>query len=117
MSDPQKIQSRYDKLKELQKFYEIHKKTTQFLKFSSLTIIGIAWILTLFFKFTLPFFFLHTIGTSLWFYHYVATNPNLITWKNYLTDPVVWFLSIVTIISGLYVLIAAGHCSLNGYFL
>ena len=116
MDDDKKLQNRYNRIKQLKQFYEFHQTTTKFFKFLSFGIIGFAWILTLFFGFTLPFFFLNTIGAILWLYYHILTNNNLMTWHDYFVDPMVWFLSIIIIISGLYVLIASSRCSLNMYF-
>ncbi len=113
MSNAEKIQSRFDKLTKLQQFYETQQKKLQFLKIISLLIIGFSWILTLFLKFTLPFFFLQSLGVFLWIYCYISTNYDLLTWKNYLTDPIILVSSIIMIINSIYVLIAAGHCSME----
>jgi hypothetical protein len=112
----QKAQSRLDKLKELQSYYKRSIVTGEFIKLMSLGLIGLAWILTIFFRFTLPFFFLHTIGTSLWLYYYVSTNKKIEQWKDLLIDPMFWFLLIITLVCGMYVVLAASRCSLSGVY-
>ena len=105
------IQNRYNKLKELHQFHQTHQRLTKMFKVVALVVIVVAWILTIFLDFTLPFFALHSLGTSLWLYDYISNNHNLKTRWDYLSDPMFLFLVIITIICVIYVLISASRCS------
>lgn len=109
----EKMQVRYENLQKLHNHYQTHVMISQYLKIVALGLIGSAWILTLFFGFSMPFFFMHTLGTSLWLYQYISTTSLKTQW-DLLKDPMFWFLLIITIIGGIYVLIAFSRCSLNG---
>ena len=109
------MHNRLNKLQELQNFHETHQRLTKVFKVLSLVLIMLAWLLTLFFGFSLPFFVLHSFGTSIWLYNYLSTNHNLKTKWDYLSDPMLWFLLILTVICVIYVLISASHCTLSKY--
>jgi hypothetical protein len=114
MADLDKAQARYNKLIKLSGYHQVHQKIVSFLQVASFICIGGAWILTLFMGFTLPFFFLHSLGTAIWLYQYTITETNLKSRWDYLTDPMFLFLVLVTMISSIYVIISAGRCSLSG---
>ena len=111
MSDT--AQLRYNKLQELHTFYQTHQTITQSLGYISIGSLIIAWILSFFIGFTLPFFFLHSIGTSLWLYQYLFTNNKLKQKWDIIKDPLFWFLSITTLITLIYILITSSRCSLK----
>ena len=115
MSNSNISQERYNKLLLLSHHYENQKKVGRYSKLISLAFIGLAWILSLFYGFTLPFFLLHFVGTAMWLYQYLSTSNQLKTWSDYLQNPMLWFLSIITFICAIYVLMAAGRCSPRGY--
>lgn len=117
MSDQSKenTNQRFEKLQLLQRCYENQQRIISLSKYISIGAICFAWVLTLFIRFTLPFFIIHTIGTSLWLYYYIATNENLKTRWDYLTDPMIISLSLISIICLIYIIMSASRCSLNGY--
>ncbi len=94
-----KIQARQLKLLELQQSYQIQKQMVRIMSLTSLILLALAWVTSLYWRFTLPFFFMHTLGTSLMLINQVSTrSPQSPSpwWK----DLKMWFLTLLTLITG-----------------
>jgi hypothetical protein len=106
-----KIQSRQLKLLELQHGYQIHKQTVRILSLTALILLALAWITTLYWRFTLPFFLLHSLGTSLMLINQMTTKPpNDSFWLNQIKDIKMWFLGLLTLITLFYLFRSIRQC-------
>jgi hypothetical protein len=109
-----KIQSRQLKLLQLQQAYQIQKQMVRILSLTSLVLLALAWVTTLYWRFTLPFFFLHTLGTSFMLINQISTRipqsniegEGTPWWK----DIKMWFLTLLTLITGYYLFRSMRQC-------
>lgn len=114
MSSDTKINQRYEKLKEMQQCYENSQLLNKFRNLLAMFLVFLAWFTTLFLGFSAPFFFLQFMGTSLYLYNYISMNISKMndssSLTNYLFDPLLGLLSIITVLCGWYSFISIKRC-------